>query len=53
MALGQTLATRRLAGSVLVELDRCFAALGLTSVATSGASADSEAASKATSGEVA
>jgi hypothetical protein len=30
MALGQRLATRRLAGSVLVELDRCFAALRLT-----------------------
>ena len=35
MALGQRLATRRLAGSVLIELDRCFAALGLTSLATS------------------
>ena len=33
MALGQKLATRRLAGSVLVELDRCFAALRLKSVA--------------------
>ena len=33
MALGQRLATRRLASSVLVELDRCFAALRLTSAA--------------------
>jgi len=38
MALGQTLATRRLAGSVLVELDRCFAALDLTSLAVSAVS---------------
>ncbi|MEO6280912.1 StbB family protein [Roseateles sp.] len=35
MALGQKLATRRLAGSVLVELDRCFTALGLPSAADS------------------
>jgi hypothetical protein len=46
MALGQTLATRRPAGSVLVELDRCFAALDLTSIAVS-------AVSRAASGEAA
>lgn len=43
MALGQQLATRRLASSVLVELDQCFAALDLASasdaVARSGEAA--------------
>ena len=46
MAHGQKLATRRLAGSVLVELDRCFAALRLPSVAA-------PAGSRAVSGETA
>ena len=50
MALGQTLATRRLASSVLVELDACFVALDLTSTASSDGLV---AVCRATSGEAA
>ena len=44
MALGQKLATRRLASTVLVDLDRCFAALGLPSEASSFETAEGQSA---------